>query len=348
MKPVRTAVVGLGYWGPNLARNLAEAPEAELAAICDSRPEALTKLGRRYPAARMTQRFESVLADTSIEAVAIATPVSTHFELAAAALEAGKHVFVEKPLAAASAEVVALQDLAAVNHRVLMPGHTFLYSPPVTAMRDLIHSGELGDVYFISTSRVNLGLHQPDVSVVWDLAPHDFSILRYWLEETPDFVSGVARGCVIPTIPDVAFVNLEFSSGTIAHAELSWLAPSKLRRTTVVGSRKMALYDDTSNEPIRIFDSGVDLPDPDSFGAYKLSYRTGSILSPHLAPAEPLLLEMQDFCNAIRTGCEPRSSAALGLEVVRMIEAVGQSFDLGGARVPVGVLDGTDAIEVAA
>jgi predicted dehydrogenase len=332
---VRTAVVGLGYWGPNLARNLAEAPEAELAAICDPRPDALAKIGRRYPAARMTQRFESILVDDSIEAVAIATPVSTHFGLAAAALRAGKHVFVEKPLAASSAEAEELLELADSVGCLLMPGHTFLYSPPVNAMRDLIQSGELGDIYFISTSRVNLGLHQPDVSVVWDLAPHDFSILRYWLDETPKYVAAMSRGCIMPGTPDVAFINLEFASGAIAHSELAWLAPSKLRRTTVVGSRKMALYDDTSNEPVRIFDAGVNLPDPSSFGEYKLSYRTGSIVSPHLPPAEPLLLEMQDFCAAIREEREPCSSASLGLEVVRMIEAVDESFSMSGARVEI-------------
>ena len=161
-----------------------------------------------------------------------------------------------------------------------MPGHTFLYSPPVDAIRRLISSGELGDIYFISTSRVNLGLHQADVSVAWDLGPHDFSILRYWLGETPSHVTALSRGCVIPSIPDVTFINLEFPSAAIAHVELSWLAPSKLRRTTVVGSQKMVVYDDTSTEPVRVFDSGVDLPNPETFGEYRMTYRTGDILSP--------------------------------------------------------------------
>jgi predicted dehydrogenase len=216
-----------------------------------------------------------------------------------------------------------------------MPGHTFLYSPPVNMVRDLIRSGALGDVYFVSTSRVNLGLHQKDVSVAWDLGPHDFSILRYWLDETPAYVSALARGCVIESTPDVAFINLEFASGPVAHVELAWLAPTKLRRTTICGSKKMVVYDDTSNEPVRIFDSGVAVPNPETFGEYKLTYRTGDIVSPRVAAAEPLQVELTDFCDAIRTGGTPRSSAALGLEVVRMVEAVDASLLSGGARAPV-------------
>ena len=216
-----------------------------------------------------------------------------------------------------------------------MPGHTFLYSPPVNKIRDLIVSGELGEIYFISTSRVNLGLHQSDVSVAWDLGPHDFSILRYWLDQAPEYVSALARGCVIPDTPDVAFINLEYASGLIANVELSWLAPSKLRRTTIVGSRKMVVYDDSSNEPVRVFDSGVIIPDPGSFGEYRLTYRTGDILSPHVAAAEPLLLEMADFCRAVAGGGEPRSSADVGVDVVRVIEAVDASLALSGARVEV-------------
>ena len=179
-----------------------------------------------------------------------------------------------------------------------MPGHTFLYSPPVTLSRELIQSGELGEIYFITTSRVNLGLHQSDVSVVWDLAPHDFSILRYWLGEVPDRVSAVSRSCVVEGTADVAFIDLEYASGTIAHVEIAWLAPSKLRRTAVVGSEKMLVYDDTSNEPVRIFDSGAHLPDPETFGEYRLSYRTGDIVSPPVEAQEPLSLELTDFCDA--------------------------------------------------
>jgi predicted dehydrogenase len=330
---VQIAVVGLGYWGPNLVRALHETPEAEVRWVCDLETAALQKIGRRYPAVLQTTDVSEVLRDPEVEAVAIATPVATHHRLASAALHAGKHVFVEKPLAASSREAEDLVSLANERDRVLMPGHTFLYSPPVCAIRELIRSGELGEIYFISTSRVNLGLHQPDVSVAWDLGPHDFSILRYWLGEAPTHVSALSRSCVIPGTPDVAFINLEFPSQTVAHVELSWLAPSKLRRTTVVGSQKMVVYDDTSNEPVRIFDSGVALPDPASFGEWKLSYRTGAIVSPPVEAAEPLAIELTDFCKAIRSGSEPRSSSHLGLDVVRVIEAVDTSLAEYGGRV---------------
>jgi len=330
--PLRVGVVGLGYWGPNLVRNLHEVADAEVAWICDARAEALEKIARRYPAVAITQTFDTLLADDDLDAVVIATPAATHHKLASAALRAGKHVFVEKPLASSAADAIDLVETAEVNGLVLMPGHTFVYSPPVTMIKDLIDSGELGEIYFVSTSRVNLGLHQPDVSVAWDLGPHDFSILRFWLDETPSHVSAISRGCILPGVPDVAFINLEFASGAIAHVELAWLAPSKLRRTTIVGSRKMVVYDDTSGEPVRIFDTGVIPRDPASFGEYRLTYRTGSIVSPHIDAAEPLFLELSDFCAAIRSGGQPRSSAELGVEVVRIIEAVDASLAAAGAR----------------
>ncbi len=319
------AVVGLGYWGPNLARNINELPDAELAMVCDSRPSALAKFAQRYPAVATTDDYHRVIADPTIDAILLATPVSTHYALAQRALRAGKHVFVEKPLAGSAEEAAALVALAEATGRVLMVGHTFLYSPAVNAVRELIHEGTVGDIYFISMSRVNLGIHQTDVSVVWDLGPHDFSILRYWLDENPIAVSAASRGCVIPGKPDVAFVNLEFPSGVIAHVELSWLAPSKLRRTTIVGSSQMIVYDDTSSEPVRVFDSGVVFPDPGSFGEYQLSYRTGSIVSPRIDASEPLMLEMQDFCTAIRD--------RLLAPIVRPDRLRRRSGDRGGARI---------------
>jgi predicted dehydrogenase len=339
MTPLGVAVVGLGYWGPNLARNLQELDCAELVAICDSNPERLERVGRRFSGVRSCSNLDEVLADEAVDAVAVATPVSTHFPLGSRVLEAGKHLFVEKPLAASVEECLSLIRLADESDLVLMPGHTFLYSPPVVAIRGLIDSGALGELYFISTNRVNLGLHQPDVSVAWDLGPHDFSILQYWLGEAPTHVSAFTRGFVVPSIPDVAFIDLEFPSRTIAHVELSWLAPSKLRRTTIVGSEKMVVYDDTSTEPVRIFDSGVVLNEPASFGEFQLSYRTGDIVSPRVDVAEPLSLELRDFCTAVGDGTAPRSSAAIGLEVVRMIEAIDQSAALGGAKVAVAELD---------
>ena len=334
-KPVSVGVVGLGYWGPNLVRNLSQLREGEVVAVCDIRHDAVDAVAARYPGIDATTSFDDLLESDRVEAVAIATPVSTHFELAEAALRKGKHVFVEKPLAASSREALALIELASESGLVLMPGHTFLYSPPVNIIRDLIATGQLGEIYFVSTSRVNLGLHQTDVSVVWDLAPHDFSILHYWFGEMPTTVAAFSRGCILPGVPDVAFINLEFPSGTIAHVELSWLAPSKLRRTAVVGSEKMIVYDDTSQEPVRIFDSGVMPRNPETFGEYRLTYRTGDVVSPRVDAVEPLALEMLDFCAAIRLGSEPRSSTALGFDVVQMVEAVDRSLAANGAPVSV-------------
>ena len=340
MTPVRFAVVGLGYWGPQLVRNLYESPHAELVTVCDARPEALAQIGRRYPGLGQTTEFAEVLADPDVEAVVVATPISTHYRLARAALEAGKHTFVEKPLAGSLEEATKLSALAQELGLVLMPGHTFLYSPPVQAIRDLIASGDLGEIYFISTSRVNLGLHQSDASVVWDLGPHDFSILSYWLQESPVGVTALSRGCVMPDTPDVAFIQLEYTSGVIANVELAWLAPSKLRRTTVVGSQKMVVYDDTSAESVRVFDSGVNLPDPESFGEYRLSYRTGDIVSPRIPVAEPLALEVEDLCRSIRTGSAIRSTPKLGVEVVRVVEAAERSL-AARARVEISPADAT-------
>lgn len=335
MTAVRVAVVGLGYWGPNLVRNLFELDSAEVVLVCDRDAEALDQTTRRYPSVRGTTSFSDVLDEPAVEAVVIATPIGTHLELARAVLESGRHALVEKPLAHSVAGALELAALAAKLGLVLVPGHTFLYSPPVHAVREMIDSGELGDIYFVSTSRVNLGLHQPDASVVWDLAPHDFSILLHWLQETPTHVTALSRGCIIPGTPDVAFVNLEYASGVIAHAELAWLAPSKLRRTTVVGSRRMVVYDDTSLEPVRVFDTGVTLREPGSFGEFRLSYRTGDIVSPRVDAAEPLGLELADFCQAIRTGSTPRATASLGIEVLRMVDAAERSLTAGGGRMAV-------------
>jgi predicted dehydrogenase len=332
---VKVGVLGVGYWGPNLVRNFVEHEGAEVAYVCDRDQAALDRVTRRFPWLRTTTAYDVVLGDSEVDAIAIATPVSTHGFLARNALRAGKHVLVEKPLAASAAEALDLIELARRRHLVLMPGHTFLYSPPVNLVREYIASGELGEIFFISTSRVNLGLHQPDVSVAWDLAPHDFSILRYWLAERPTTVNAISRCCIIPSVPDIAFVNLGFPSGTIAHVELSWLAPSKLRRTTVVGSRKMVVYDDTSTEPVRLFDSGAALRDPQSFGEYRMTYRTGSIISPRVEPVEPLLMEVGDFVQSVRTGCAPRSNAELGLDVVLTIEAVERSLAAGGGPIDV-------------
>jgi predicted dehydrogenase len=331
--PTTVAVVGLGYWGPNLLRVLFELPDVDVRYVCDLDAARLEKAARRYPSTVPTTSFERVISDPEVDAVLIATPVFTHFDLATQALRAGKHTFVEKPLAASTSEADELMELADEMGVSLMCGHTFVYSPPVRAVKKLLDSGELGDLYFISSSRVNLGLHQRDVSVIWDLGPHDFSILLYWLGEMPEWVAANGRDSVVPGIPDVAFIDLSYASGVVAHVELSWLAPSKLRRTVVVGSKKMVVYDDTSPEPVRVFDSGVMYEDPETFGEYQLSYRTGDILSPRLETTEPLQAELADFVDGVRTRSGPNGNASLARDVVTLIEAAESSLEERGAPI---------------
>jgi predicted dehydrogenase len=335
-KPLSVGVVGLGYWGPNLVRVLSDRDDVHLGWICDRRQDRLDRFARRFPSVRATTRFQDLVECSDIDAILIATPVFTHFDLASASLRAGKHTFVEKPLASSSAEAEKLIELAGRCHLGLMCGHTFIYSPPVRAVKALLARGELGALYFISSSRVNLGLHQPDVSVLWDLGPHDFSILRYWLEETPRTVSAVGRDSIVAGIPDVAFVNVEFPSGTLANLEMSWLAPSKLRRTVLVGSEKMVVYEDGSQEPVRIFDHGVIYQDPATFGEYQLSYRTGDIVSPKLEGTEPLAIELEAFITAAARGQGPPGHVDLCRDVVRMVEAAEASLVAGGEPVTVG------------
>jgi predicted dehydrogenase len=331
--PVRVAVIGLGYWGPNLLRVLADNQDVEVRWICDLDRERLMKYRRRYPATRVTTKVDRALSDPKVDAVIIATPVYTHYDLAAKALRAGKHVFVEKPLAPSSALADDLADLARERHRILLCGHTFVYSPPVRAVKRMLEAGMLGDIYFISSSRVNLGLHQRDVSVIWDLGPHDFSILLYWLSELPTGVRAVGRDSIVKGIADVAFVSLTFPSGIVANVELSWLAPSKLRRTVLVGSERMVIYDDGAPEPVRLFNSGVVYRDPETFGEYHLSYRSGDILSPKIESDEPLGLELGDFIGAVRAEETMEFHTALARSVVRIVEAADRSLVQGGREV---------------
>ena len=330
---VGVAVVGLGYWGPNLLRVLADNPAVEVRWLCDVDTERLARYRRRYPAARVTTQLDRVLGDPEVEAVIIATPVHTHYGLASQALRAGKHAFVEKPLAASSELADSLAELAGEHHRILMCGHTFVYSPPVRAVKRMLEAGTLGDIYFISSSRVNLGLHQRDVSVVWDLGPHDFSILLYWLSELPTSIRAVGRDSIVSGIADVAFVTMSFASGIVANVELSWLAPSKLRRTVLVGSERMVIYEDGAPEPVRLFDRGVVYKDPETFGEYHLSYRSGDILSPKIESHEPLGLELGDFVGAIRSGSNMEFHTALARSVVRIVEAADRSLQLGGREI---------------
>ena len=332
-RPVGVGVVGLGYWGPNLLRVLGDQIDAEVRWMCDLDTDRLAKYRRRYPAARATTRIDRVLADPDVDAVLIATPVHTHYTLAAQALAAGKHVFVEKPLAQSSELADDLVALARERGLILMCGHTFLYSPPVRAVKRLIEAGTLGDIFFISSSRVNLGLHQRDVSVIWDLGPHDFSILLYWLSELPTAVRAVGRDSIVKGIVDVAFVTMTFASGIVVNVELSWLAPSKLRRTVLVGSERMVIYDDGAPEPVRVFDRGVVYKDPETFGEYHLSYRSGDVISPRVESHEPLGLELADFVKSIQTDDQMAFNAAIARSVVRIVEAADESLRHGGREV---------------
>jgi predicted dehydrogenase len=338
-------LVGLGYWGPNLLRGLVEQPSIDIRYICDLDEQRLASFSRRYPGAAPTKRFEDLLEDPELGAVLIATPVFTHFDLAAAALAAGKHTFVEKPLAPSAAQAEDLIALAGEQGVRLMCGQTFLYSPPVKEVKRLIDTGELGDIFFISSSRVNLGLHQRDVSVIWDLGPHDFSILLHWLGEMPQSISATGRDSIVPGIHDVAFMTLHFPSGVVANVELSWLAPSKLRRTAIVGSNKMVLYEDGSGEPVRVFDRGVVYRDPETFGEYQLSYRSGDIRSPCIAATEPLVTELGEFVRLIGSD-EPSEELELARRVVVLAEAAQASLVGGG--IPVALAGAGDPVAVPA
>jgi len=334
--PLGVALVGYGYWGPNLLRNYMELPGAWISWVCDRRPEQLAKVATRYPSLKLSEDYDAVLADPGVEAVLIATPISTHHAIAKAALDAGKHVFVEKPMTSDPAHARELVDLAAARGLTLMVGHTFVFSPPVRKVKELIDSGVLGEVYFITTQRVNLGLHQKDVSVVWDLAPHDLSILYYWLGEHACAVAVNGRGCIRRDIPDVAFINLKFPSGIVAELQASWLSPVKLRRTIVVGSKKMLVYDDTENvEKVKLYDHGVEFKDPADFGEFQLSYRTGDILAPRIAGTEPLYLEAQHFVDSVVNGTPPLTSGEQGLQVVCSLDAAEASLRAGGAEMPI-------------
>ncbi len=301
-RTVSVAIVGLGYWGPNLLRVMIERTDVDVRWICDPDRSRLARMCRRYPSVAATEDLAVVLGDPSVEAVLLATPVFTHFELAQQCLAAGKHTFVEKPLAQSFEDARALVELANQQQLMLMCGHTFLYSPPVRAVRELIVSGELGDIYFVTASRVNLGLHQREVSVVWDLGPHDFAILLYWLGESPTTVRATGRDSILNGIADVAFVALGFPSGVIANVELSWLAPSKLRRTVVVGSKKMVVYEDGAPEAVQDLRSWRDLQGPAVIWPIPTLIRTGDIVSPNLSHDEPLAVQMSDFVRAVLRG----------------------------------------------
>ena len=343
------AVVGCGYWGPNLVRNLNSLNACEKVICCDTDPDRLVSIQALYPNVELATEIEQILANDEIQAVVVATPIATHYELARRSLLAGKHVLVEKPLAMSSAECEELTRIARQVNRVLMVGHTFEYSVAIHKAKEIIDSGELGQVLYFNFSRLNLGPYRPDVNVVWDLAAHDVSILLYLLRVEPSGVCGHGQDFLQPGIEDVATAFLYFDNGTVALMNHSWLDPYKVRRMTVVGTRKMLVYDDVSQlEKIKIFDKGIDAPvEHDTFGEFHFAYRYGDIHSPRIEEEEPLKLECQEFIRSILNGSAPRSDGESGTRVVRVLEAMTESMRRRGTYVAINGDRGPHPVSVA-
>lgn len=334
---VRVGVIGCGYWGPHLVRNLHEMPEAELVGVSDLRPERLNYVGSRYPGIRLFSDHHDLLA-TDVDAVVVVSPIHTHHAVARDALLAGKHVLVEKPLATNVMEAADLVTLARSRRRVLMAGHTFLYNPAVQELRRLVQAGELGRIYYGDAARLNLGLFQRHANVLWDLAPHDISILMHVLGQDPVMVSARGSTCVQAGVHDVCYMEIQFSGGTSANVHVSWLDPDKVRRLTLVGDRRMAVFDDISDTTkLRIYDRGVEYPVTDNYEEFELAYRRGEIVIPYIAWREPLRLECEHFLDCVRCGNRPLSDGEQGMAVVATLEAADRSLRSGGVRVPVKV-----------
>jgi predicted dehydrogenase len=322
MQDLRFGVIGWGYWGPKIARNLDALPQAKVAMVADADAGRLAMLVVNRPGIQTTMQVEDLFR-SDIDAVVIATPVRTHFQLAREALLHDKHALVEKPLTASVAEAEELIALAQERRRVLMVGHTFEYSPAVNELRKLVQSGDLGKIYCVETERVNLGLFRNDINVIWDLAPHDISILLYLFDNKPEKIKVQAHAHLQSHIEDVAHLDLEFADGMTAHIHVSWLHPCKIRRVTVIGDARMVVYDDTNPaEMIKVYNKGADVhADP------VVSYRYGAITIPHIDWIEPLRLECEDFASAIRQGRRPRADGEVGLEVVRVLAKAQESLE---------------------
>jgi predicted dehydrogenase len=325
---INIGVIGYGYWGPNLARNFSETEGAVLAAVADLDKKKLDSVARRYPAVRTTTYFQDLLEDPSIDAIAIATPVSSHFELGMAALKAKKHVWLEKPMAETSLQARKLVDEAERRERILIVDHTFIYTAAVRKMGEIIKQDGFGRIYYYDSTRINLGLFQRDVSVIFDLAVHDFSILEYLLEEHPVAISASGTNHFPGTPENLAYVTLFYESGTIAHVNVSWLAPVKVRQILVGGSKKMISYDDLEpSEKIKVYDKGVNFTDdPQQILEMRVGYRTGDMWAPRLDSTEALRVECEHFVDCIENRKSPDTDGHLGLRVVELIEAATSSM----------------------
>jgi predicted dehydrogenase len=335
MTATTVGVIGCGYWGPNLLRNFAENESAELRWICDGDQSRLAAMGRRYPAAQTTTDYRQLLADPKLDSIAVVTPVATHFEIAQAALEAGKHVLVEKPLTATAREAEELNTIAERTQRTLMVDHTFVYTGAVRKMKEIVASGELGELLYFDSVRINLGLFQKDINVLWDLAPHDLSIMDYLIDRQPDGLSAIGSCHIERGIENIAYLIMHFAGDFIAHFHFNWLAPVKIRRTMIAGSSKMILYDDIEpTEKVRIYDKGVTTnrvgPDREADYQTLVSYRTGDVWAPKLDSTEALRHVVAEFLNSIRENRRPLTDGQAGLRVVRLLEAAQQSIKNGG------------------
>lgn len=346
---VGIGVIGFGYWGPNLVRNVASLSEAQLRVVCDRSADRLQEVGRLYPGVNLVDSGVEVLNRSDIDAVILATPADTHFDLARRVLQSGRSVFVEKPLARSASECEQLIELAAQKDLVLMVGHTFEYNAAVEYVDDLISRRDLGQIYYIYSQRLNLGVVRQDVNAMWNLAPHDISIALRWLKKEPVRVCARGYTYLQAGVEDVVYLDLEFDDGVAVHIHVSWLDPGKVRRTTVVGSRKMVVYDDASTEAkIQIFDKGIDrepitpegpayasLGEFDSFGKFQLTQRAGDLLIPKINFTEPLKRECSHFVDCVRENRRPLTDGESGLRVVRILEAATKSLRQGGIAVDI-------------
>ena len=334
-KPTVVGVVGCGYWGPNLVRNFKALPNCHLKAMCDLSEARLKHMRSLYPDVEGMTDFSHMLNGTGVDAVVIVAPVKHHYPLAKAALLAGKHALIEKPMAASAAECEELIDIARRQGLVLMVGHTFLYSAPVRKIMEIVEAGDIGEIRYINSRRLNLGLFQKDINVAWDLAPHDISIILHILGEFPQVVNCQGNAHVTAGIEDVTNISLTFKHKRFATIQSSWLEPRKIREMTIVGTQRMIVYDDLqTNEKIRIYDTRVERPPHhDTFADFHYSYHYGDSYIPYLKQEEPLMVECQHFLDCIESGAEPLTSGHKGLELVRILEAASKSLKGQGAPV---------------
>jgi predicted dehydrogenase len=332
---VGIGVIGYGYWGPNLVRNFIETPDTQVIAVSDLSQGRLDLVQRRYPMVQVTNEYRDLLRDPKIDAIAISTPVSTHFPLAMEALKAGKHVLVEKPMTASSVEAAKLIEEAERRNLVLMVDHTFVYTGAVRKIRELIDKGSLGEIYYYDSTRANLGLFQQDVDVIWDLAVHDLSIMEYILPEQAQEVSATGSGHVDGAAENIAYVSVFYQSSLIAHLNVNWLSPVKIRRTLVGGSKQMIVYDDTeSSEKVKLYDKGVVVKNgPESRYKLLVSYRSGDMYAPQIDITEALRVEAQHFADCVSKGHKPITDGYAGLRVVSILEAATRSMKRHGKSV---------------